>query len=153
LKRFLFVGGVLLIIFIYFGLNYSGFCFAEMRYLSDEEKIRAVFDYQNSRNTLPLDNAPDPKHVKDKSFDGYNLAHIKYKSFDEYIALYPECCSVNPGGPYEVPPAKFLDRIFGYNSGDVVVINFHVRYLDENGSLKTVENRFENYLQNCGQPR
>ena len=153
MKRFLFVGGVLLILSVYFSLNYSGFCFAEMRYLSNEEKIRAEFDYQNSRDTLPLDNPPDPKHVKDKSFDGYNLAHIKYKSFDEYIALYPECCSVNPGGPYEVSPTEFLDRIFGYNSGDVVVINFQVRYLDENGLLKTVENRFENYSPNCAQSR
>ncbi|MGL4619759.1 hypothetical protein [Chroococcidiopsis sp.] len=140
MKFFLFVGGVLLILFGYFGLNYSGFCFAEMRYLSNEEKIRAVFDYQNSRNRLPLDNLPDPKH-------------IKYKSFDEHIALYPECCSVNPGSPYEVPPTNFLDRIFGYDSGDVVVINFQVRYLDENGSLKTVSNRFDNYLQNCGKPQ
>lgn len=142
MKSFLSVCGVLLILFlfVYFGLNYSGFCFAEKRYLSDEDKIRAEFDYQNSRNTLPLDNFPDPKH-------------IKYKSFDEYIALYPKCCAVNPGGPYEVAPAKFLDRILGYNSGDVVVINFQVRYLDENGSLKTVENRFENYSHNCGKPQ
>ena len=153
MKSFLFVGGVLLILFVYFGLNYSGFCFAEKRYLSNEEKIRAEFDYQNSRDTLPLDNPPNSEHVKDKSFDGYNLEHIKYKSFDEYIALYPKCCSVNPGGPYEVPPENFLDRILGYNSGDVVVINFQVRYLDENGSLKTVENRFENYSRNCGKPR
>ncbi|MBD2244813.1 hypothetical protein [Nostoc sp. FACHB-888] len=140
MKKFLFVGGVLLILFIYFGLNYSGFCFAEMRYLSNEEKIRAVFDYQNSRDTLPIKNFPDPKH-------------IKYKSFDEYIALYTKCCSVNPGGPYEVPPTKFLDRILGYDSGDVVVINFKVRYLNENGSLETAEVRFDNYLQNCGKPR
>jgi hypothetical protein len=64
-----------------------------------------------------------------------------------------ECCSVNPGGGYEVPPTKFLDRILGYDSGDVVVINFKVRYLDENGSLKTGEKRFDNYLENCGKPR
>lgn len=140
MKSFLSGGGVLLsLVFIYFGLNYSGFCFAEKRYLSDEEKIRAEFDYQNSRDTLPLDNFPDPKH-------------IKYKSFDEYVALYPECCSVNPGGPYEVAPVEFLARILGYNSGDVVVINFQVRYLDENGLLKTVENRYENYSRNCGKP-
>ena len=139
MKRFLFVGGVLLILFVYFGLNYSGFCFAEKRYLSNEEKIRAVFDYQNSRDVLPIENFPDPKH-------------IKYKSFDEYIALYPECCSVNPGGPYEVPPVNFIDRIFGYHSGDVVVINFHARFLNKNGKLETVEVRFDNYLQNCGKP-
>ncbi|MBE9016815.1 hypothetical protein IQ272_11845 [Chroococcidiopsidales cyanobacterium LEGE 13417] len=143
LKSFFFVCGVLLILFGYFGLNYSGFCFAEMRYLSNEEKVRAVFDYQNSRDRLPIKNFPGIKYPK----------HIKYKSFDEHIALYPDCCSVNPGGGYEVPPTEFLDRIFGYDSGDVVVINFQVRYLDENVSLKTVENRFDSYLQNCGKPQ
>lgn len=140
---FLFVGGVLLILFVYFGLNYSGFCFAEKRYLSNEEKIRAVFDYQNKRTDLLYRVHVEPNNNK----------YIPYKSFDEYIALYPECCSVNPGGPYEVPPAKFLDRIFGYHSGDIVVTNFQVRYLDENGSLKTAEVRFDNYLENCGKPR
>lgn len=143
LKSFLFVGGVLLILFIYFGLNYSGFCFAEKRYLSNEEKIRAVFDYQNKRTDLLHRVHIEPNSNK----------YIQYKSFDEYIVLYPECCSVNPGGGYEVPPRKFLDRILGYNSGDVVVINFQVRYLDENDSLKTAEIRFDNYLQNCGKPR
>ena len=143
MKKLLFVGGVLLILFVYFGLNYSGFCFAEKRYLSDEEKVRAVFDYQNSRDTLPIKNFPGISYPK----------HIKYKSFDEHIALYPECCSLNPGGGYEVPPTEFLDRILGYDSGDVVVINFKVRYLDENGSLKTGEKRFDNYLENCGKPR
>ncbi|WP_289501406.1 hypothetical protein [Gloeocapsopsis sp. IPPAS B-1203] len=39
---------------------------------------------------------------------------------------------------------KFLDRILGYNSGDVVVINFKVRYLDKNGLLKIGEKRFDN---------
>jgi hypothetical protein len=52
---FISIGGVLLIPFVYFGLNYSGFCFAQKRYLSDEEKIRVVFDYQNSRDTIPID--------------------------------------------------------------------------------------------------
>ena len=144
--------GVLLIHFIYFGLNYSGFCFAQKRYLSNKEKIRAVFNYQNSRDTLSINNFPNPEQVKDQSFDGYNLTHIKYKSFDEYIALYPECCSVNPGGGYEVPPVNFIDRIFGYHSSDVVVINFHARFLNKNGESETVEVRFDNYLQNCGKP-
>ncbi|MDJ0597871.1 MAG: hypothetical protein QNJ37_03375 [Crocosphaera sp.] len=139
----LLVGLPLTALITYFGFNYSGFCFAQMRYLSDEEKIRRVFDYQNSRNTLPIENFSGVWYPK----------HIKYNSFDEYIALYPDCCSVNPGGGYEVPPAKFLDRIFGYDSRDIVVIYFQVRYLDENNSLKIGKKRFDNYLTNCGKPR
>ncbi len=147
-QSLLFIGIPLAGLMAYFGLNYSGFCFDQMRYLTDEEKIRSAFEGQNSRDRLPIDNLPPeyphPRYPK----------HIKYKSFDEYIALYPECCSVNPGGLfYEVPPAKFLDRIFGYDSRDIVVTKFQVRYLDENGSLKTAETRLDNYMANCGQPR
>ncbi|MFM8008699.1 MAG: hypothetical protein ACKO86_28085, partial [Dolichospermum sp.] len=29
---------------LYFGLNYSKFCFKEMRYLNDKEKIQMVFN-------------------------------------------------------------------------------------------------------------
>jgi len=147
-QSLLFIGIPLAGLMAYFGLNYSGFCFAQMRYLTDEEKIRLVFEGQNSRDRLPIDNSPYPEYSPLQY-----PKHIKYKSFDEYIALYPECCSVNPGGPYEVPPAEFLDRIFGYDSRDIVVTKFQVRYLDENGSLKTAETRLDNYLENCGQPR
>ena len=143
-QSLLFIGIPLAGLMAYFGLNYSGFCFDQMRYLTDEEKIRSVFDYQNKRTDLLYRVHIDPNNNK----------YIPYKSFDEYIALYPECCSVNPGGLfYEVPPAKFLDRIFGYDSRDIVVTEFQVRYLDENGSLKTAEIRFNNYMANCGQPQ
>ncbi len=143
-QSLLFIGIPLAGLMAYFGLNYSGFCFDQMRYLTDEEKIRSVFDTQNKRTDLLYRVHVDPNNNK----------YIPYKGFDEYIALYPECCSVNPGGLfYEVPPAKFLDRIFGYDSRDIVVTKFQVRYLDENGSLKTAETRFDNYMANCGQPR
>ena len=125
-----------------FGLNYSGFCFAEKRYLSKEEKIRAVFNYQNNRGDLLkfVDNA-NPKE------------YIKYKSFEEFLAENPDCCHINPGGPYGVPPSSFWDRIFGFDSGDVVVVDFKVRYLDEKGNHGFEEVQFENFLTNCGKVR
>ena len=129
---------------IYFGLNYSGFCFAEMRYLSDEEKIRSVFNYQNNRTRLPV-------YIPGKGSTIYQ--HIKYKSFDEYIKQNPDCCTLNPGIPTEVPPARFIDSILGYNSGDVVAITFRVRYLNENNQQGLIEASFENTIQNCGKVR
>ncbi|MBC1235979.1 hypothetical protein [Nostoc sp. 2RC] len=131
------IGIPLSVLFAYFGLNYSGFCFAKMRYLSDEERFRMVFDYQNERTDLGR--------------SSYN--YIKYESFDEYIKENPDCCSINPGGPYEIRQASFLNRIFGYDAPDVIVIKFKVRYLDETGNKRAFETHFENTLQNCGHPQ
>ncbi len=143
-RIFQFVGIPFIVLIAYFGLNYSGFCFAKMRYLSDEEKIRSVFVSQNERTTISV-------YTPGKGTESYQ--HIKYKSFDEYLKENPDCCAVNPGPPYETPPARFLDRIFGYHSGDDVVIKFKVRYLDENSQQKSMETRFENNVQNCGKVR
>ncbi len=123
----------------YFGLNYSGFCFAQMRYLSDEEKIRSVFDYQNARSELPI------------NFKYYE--HIKYESFDEYIKENPDCCKINSKRGHDVPVPWFLDRIFGFNSGDFIFIDFKMRYVDEKGKQRIKTLNFENAVQNCGKVR
>jgi hypothetical protein len=40
---------------LYFGLNYSKFCFKQMRYLSDKEKIQMAFNDQNNRERIPIE--------------------------------------------------------------------------------------------------
>ncbi len=135
--------GIPLAILGYFGLNYSGFCFAQMRYLSDEEKISSVFDYQNARRDL-LNVVGVEKRI-------YN--YIKYESFDEYIKENPDCCKINSEKTHDVPVPWFLDRIFGFNSGDFIFTDFKVRYVDEKGKQRTKEYRFENSVQNCGKVR
>ena len=123
------------------GLNSLGFCFTEMRFLSNEDKIQSVFNYQNKRTDLL-----NIVHVE-KSSNRY----IKYKNFDEYIKENPNCCKINPGGPYDIPPPSLLYPILGgFPSGDVVVINFKVRYLGENGKQKSEQISFENVVTNCG---
>lgn len=128
------------VLFAYFGLNYSGFCFEKMRYLSDKEQIKLVFGYQNSRQTL---------FIPGKG----NIEHIPYESFEQYAQRYPDCCAVNSGGAYGVPPANFFERILGYDSNDIVVINFYARYDDESGHQQIEKIQFENVLTNCGDPR
>ncbi|MDJ0615784.1 MAG: hypothetical protein QNJ63_03385 [Calothrix sp. MO_192.B10] len=107
-----------------------------MRYLSDEEKIRSVFDYQNARSELPI------------NFKYYE--HIKYESFDEYIKENPDCCKINPPRGSDLPPPRFSDRIFGYHSGELIVINFKVRYIDDSGKRRIKEIRIDRSLHNCG---
>ncbi|MBD2682725.1 MULTISPECIES: hypothetical protein [Nostoc] len=146
LPVFVFIGIPLTVLFAYFGLNYSGFCFAKMRYLSDEDKIRSVFDFQNNYQN-------DPETLVVQVGESKIQKHIKYESFDKYIQENPDCCVINPGGTYDIAIPSFLDRIFGFSSGDIVVINFKARYLDKNGKQRLKEIRFENRLQNCGKPQ
>ncbi|MFN6513358.1 MAG: hypothetical protein RMY29_002500 [Nostoc sp. CreGUA01] len=75
LAIFIFIGIPITILGIFYSLNYSGFCFAKMRYLSDEEKLRIAFNYCNKEDKLPVDVGGKIKYYE----------HIKYASFDEYI--------------------------------------------------------------------
>ena len=132
----------IIIFFVFYtGMNYSGFCFKEIRYLTDKEKIQRVFNYQNNREAMPIEST-------NKGTQYYK--QIKYGSFEEFLKDNPNCCAVNPGGGYDLPPPDFWDRIFGYNSGDAIVLNFNVRYLDEKGNQQSRKIKFENALTNCG---
>jgi hypothetical protein len=128
----------------YFGLNYSGFCFAKMRYLTNDEKIRIVFDYQNNREEIPIE-------TERKGTQYYS--QIPYNTFEEFIVNNPDCCQVNPGGGYDLPPPDFLDRITGYNAGDAIVLNYKIRYLDDNGRPRSTTMKLESALQNCGKAK
>jgi hypothetical protein len=114
----------------YFSLNYSGFCFEEMRYLSQEDKVRAVFDSLNNQEKI------------DK------IKHIKYKSFDEYLKENPDCCVVNPSYT-DLPTPSQIERLFGYYSGDIVRIKYKMRYIDTNGKLKVQKLVNDSLLSNC----
>ncbi|MGJ5628722.1 hypothetical protein [Nostoc sp. CALU 1950] len=148
LAIFIVIGIPLSLLSIFYSLNYSGFCFAKMRYLSDEEKLRMAFDYNNREDKLFVYGGGTVKSYQ----------HIKYASFDEYIKENPDCCSINYGEPYKIaqasfiPESSFLDRISGLGFRDLTVINFKVRYLDENGNERVQEVRFGNTLRNCGRP-
>jgi len=148
LTIFIFIGIPITILGIFYSLNYSGFCFAKMRYLSDEEKLRIAFNYYNKEDKLPVDVGGKIKYYE----------HIKYASFDEYIKENPNCCSINHGETYKIaqssfiPESSFLDRISGLGFRDLTVINFKVRYLDENGNQRVQEVRLGNTLRNCGRP-
>lgn len=139
---FKFIGIPLIVLIVYFGLNHSGFCFAKMRYLNTEEKIRWTFENLNAAGRLRV-NIPG-KEPKDVEF-------IKYKSFDEYIKENPNCCTFYAsGGSPELPPPTFLQRIFGYHSGTFVRIYYKVRYFDNNGEKKSQIIKTESPLRNCG---
>jgi hypothetical protein len=91
-----------------------------MRYLSNEEKIRLVFEHQNNGTTITIIDDNDRIHKYEK---------IKYSNFEEFVQENPNCCKINPTRSDEPLPEDFLDRITGFNSGYLIVLNFKTHYL------------------------
>jgi hypothetical protein len=116
-------------------MNYSGYCFAENRYLTADEKIRIAFNHFNSMST------------RARRF----YKETPYCSFEEYVKANLDCCSVGKRVFSNLPPDDFFDRISGDNSGKIVTINFKSNYFDpEISSFKAGEIPVHYVLTNCG---
>lgn len=94
---------LLLLIIVPSGLNYSGFCMSERRWLSDEEMIRS--------------------HLK--TFDSIG----SLETVDEFLERNPECCRFSGALGQNWP--FFLDRIGGYFGGYILITNSTFLYIDD----------------------
>ena len=129
---------------IFFALNYSGFCFRELRYLSSKEKMESLF---NIWNKSVFDNI-----VIDGEFKVLERKN-RYANFDEFLKKHPNCCEVDPGGPYNMGAPFFINRITGYDSGTVISFKFNEEYIEPDGNIITQEIHILDSLQNCGESR
>jgi len=99
------------ILFTYFGLNYSGMCISQMRWLSDEEKIRLAVDRVNSREFTTV----TPNRIL--------VTRVPYKSIDDFIEKNSECCGLGPPvmtSEGTFPDFSFWDqKIWGFGGAHV----------------------------------
>lgn len=119
----------------------TDFCWEQKRWLSDGEKIEAVIEYQNGRKSIPVYEKESKKY--------YNYAQVKYGNAEEYWETYPSCCALNPGGPHGISAPSISKKLDGF-WGDVVVMDYYIRYLDDDGQLQVKKTKFENEVSNCG---
>lgn len=129
---------------MFFALNYSGFCFKEFRYLSSREKMESLF---NIWNKSVFDNI-----VIDGEFKVLERKN-RYANFDEFLEKHPNCCEIDPGGPYDMGAPFFINRITGYDSGTVISLKFNEEYIELDGNIITHEVQILDSLQNCGESR
>lgn len=90
------------------GLNYSGLCISEGRYLTEQELID--IGIREEFRSYPPRTYPGllPKVTKP----------IQYASFDDFIARNPNCCSLTRTAREDFSPA-FFHRILGHFAGFV----------------------------------
>jgi hypothetical protein len=109
-------------------LNFTGFCWADLRYHSDRELINAAIRYE-----LHMNEAAD--YVKDRK---------RYKSVEEFLAVNRDCCRVYRWG-HNLQLDGILVRVFGWY---ISVANIWYRLRDDG------PNQFFNrytFINACGE--
>ena len=137
LSLFLLVGGVPA------GLNYSGFCWEQGRWLSDEEKIKIfIFIHFLSTNdyigTVTDFTGKEPIEKKNQS--------SIYKSFEDFIEQNPNCCHLNILESADSGPPTFWTKVKGGYS-NTIIINYGKNHKIYNG---TNPDKSIFYIDNCG---
>jgi hypothetical protein len=147
-----------ILIFLYFTLNYLGFCFEKCKFLSDEEKINvAIKVVMGDRHSIKREDGAD------YIVPAYNMPYLKteenskgiYYSRDEedmknFKLENPNCCSLSKylyttevrGNRNDI---SFRTRIRGLVS-DIITVKF--KYKDINGEEKEGSRLIP--ISNCG---
>lgn len=142
------VGGT----FWWTGMNYAGYCHAEHRFLSDEEKINSAIEFAlyGYPPSISKEIELNVNGVSQKREHWFIPEHsIKYQDLNEFNKINPACCRLSMRtGEGSMP--SFLDRITGYVS-TYVLVNFKVRYLDEHQVEKYGDAGIAVAVKNCGE--
>ncbi|HNE26465.1 MAG TPA: hypothetical protein PLH12_04925 [Pseudomonadales bacterium] len=136
-------------------MNYAGYCHAEGRFLSDQEKIYSAVKY-----VMPHSYPRTIKRQRNISINGVigksdylyeNKKPIKYKDEQDFLALNPDCCtlSMKIGEIGEIERPAIIDRVTGYFS-TYVTVRFKIRFLDENNKESFGEGSSSVSVTNCG---
>ena len=132
------------------GMNYTGYCHAEGRYLSDQEKFDSAIQYVLDRypptisKTVVVD-VNGTKQTREHWYMPENI--IRYNGIDDFKKNNQDCCKLSKTAG-EGRRHSILDRLTGNASG-FVIINYKVMY---------IENSFKNHamdvtavtVKNCG---
>ena len=127
-------------------LNYSGYCWEEKRWLSDEEKIRRMIYITNKSGYIRIEN-------KNKKGDYIQIKNIPYKDIDDFLQKNPDCCNVDSSYPYSsegvLPLFDFWDYVF-LGGGYVVHLNYLENYIDEDNIHQSHKVERQSVISNCG---
>ncbi len=132
------------------GMNYTGYCHAQGRYLGEDELINvAVREVLNHYpptivvHSEKIGNTGNTRQI-------YALPEnpVFYADVNEFMQLNPNCCALSMRTGEGRRP-WFLDRIFGKISS-YVLLEYSVRYV-ENGIEKNYPDSTAVAVENCGE--
>ncbi len=138
---------------IYIGtMNYKGYCFAQSKYLNEDEKIRvAVQD--------DLKKYPTNLYWK-RQADGSVLKFVKpvqtipYQDTNEFLKLNPQCCAISSVAGHaqgELHGSGFETKVTGVVSS-FVAMNYLIRYTEMFNVVDVFVMKQDIPISNCGKP-
>lgn len=145
----------------FLSLNCFGFCFKQMRFISDDEKIKIAIGYvlkQYEYDKVIVDNGQVPKGENDNPLEfgssAFPLYPIPYRDEEEFISQNPNCCHITfkhrsnlyEGSAYEI---GFWEFILGIKTS-IVVVDYIFRYKDAKGHIHTKNASWFSGMNNCG---
>lgn len=109
------------------GLNYSGFCWEQKRWLSDEEKIRRIVEQQFLYQPEVIYGLGEGV-ASERS----NPA-TRYETVEHFLEKNPDCCRVDlsrAGGDTLYP--TLWDKLWNYYT-DIVVVKYGAKHINSFG--------------------
>lgn len=125
----------------------SGYCFAAEKYLTEEEKIRVALVDLLKKYPPPVIRTPVEPRVSSLSAP---KNPIHYRDVDEFLSLNPDCCKVESAElSMEGGKLTLLEKLTG-TATDIVVVNYLVRYRDDDNTERAIKTLESLRITSCG---
>ena len=128
-------------------LNWTGFCFDEFRYLSDQEFFERFLE------SNPHFLKPELWEVQNEFNDKSIRAVVPYGDAKEYLALFPDCCGYGPQSgvspDMEQTPPSLPRRLLG-RAWTLVAIHLNQKYVDGSGKEQSLRQFVQWEANSCG---
>lgn len=135
-------------------MNYSGYCFEQSKYLSNEERIRSVIE-ELLEDYPPITQYSEtgigPGGVTTSLFRKMPANPIPYSGVDEFLKENPACCELRPYGTEGYAPSAW-ERFTGGTSG-FVFFEYSVKFIDRYGAHRSEKINESMPVSNCGRVR
>ncbi|MES2985252.1 MAG: hypothetical protein V4735_08710 [Pseudomonadota bacterium] len=139
------VGAVLLLwVCVWGGFNMTGFCWADKRWLSDEERIDGIIEMIYRQPAVVWGD-----HYKGSREN----PTISYQSVQDFKEKNPNCCQVGQRdfGDGLWSPRSTLEEFLGFGrNADIVAVEYAERFKGEDGQVHTRPKQMYYGSTNCG---
>jgi hypothetical protein len=128
------------------GLNVTGFCFSEMRYVPDKEFFARYLE--STRIWLQ----PDLNQVRGHTGDPTVKSFESFGTGSDYLQKYPDCCSYGPQvgvTPDSDQPPSLIQRFFGQAWG-LAALHYRLQYVNGAGQTKEYQWFAQGWVTSCG---
>lgn len=134
--------GLLVLMITFFTLNYHGFCYSTMRFISEREKIEAAV-----RWTIRKESVVIPIKT-DRGTTYTSIPFERYSTVQDFLRRNPSCCRVGITSGDDIPEPSFIRRILGLYA-DIAEVKLTVNYIG-NGEATVAEVKESWAVTACG---